>query len=56
MLLIKRLILNKNLYNSIIRIMENNICEIYRTVPANKIHQLNSNTDTRIFIKIVQSD
>ena len=29
--------------------MENNICEIYRTVPGNKIHLLNSNTDTRIF-------
>lgn len=42
----KKIILNKNLYNSIIRIMENNneiinnIREIYRTAPANKIHQL----------------
>ncbi len=42
----KKIILNKNSYNSIIRIMENNneiinnIREIYRTAPANKIHQL----------------
>ena len=42
----KKIILNKNLYNSIIKIMENNneiinnIREIYRTAPANKIHQL----------------
>ena len=42
----KKIILNKNLYNSIIRIMENNneiinnIREIYRTAPANKIHEL----------------
>ena len=42
----KKIILNKNSYNSIIRIMENNneiinnISEIYRTAPSNKIHQL----------------
>ena len=42
----KKILLNKNSYNSIIRIMDNNneiinnIREIYRTVPANKIHQL----------------
>ena len=42
----KKIILNKNSYNSIKRIMENNneiinnIREIYRTSPANKIHQL----------------
>ena len=42
----KKIILNKNAYNSIIRIMDtnneiiNNIREIYRTAPANKIHQL----------------
>ena len=42
----KKIILNKNLYNSIIRIIENNneiinnIREIYRTAPADKIHQL----------------
>ena len=42
----KKILLNKNSYNSIIRIMDNNneiinnIREIYRTSPANKIHQL----------------
>lgn len=42
----KKIILNKNSYNSIIRIMDsnneiiNNIREIYRTSPSNKIHQL----------------
>ena len=42
----KKIILNKNSYNSIIRIMDsnneiiNNIREIYRTAPSNKIHQL----------------
>jgi len=42
----KKIILNKNSYNSIIRIMDsnneiiNNIREIYKTPPSNKIHQL----------------
>lgn len=42
----KKIILNKNSYNSIIRIMENNneiinnIREIYRSSPSNIIHQL----------------
>jgi hypothetical protein len=42
----KRIILNKNSYNSIINIMDNNneiinnIREIYRTAPSNKIHEL----------------
>ena len=42
----KKILLNKNSYNSIIKIMDNNneiinnIREIYRTSPANKIHQL----------------
>ena len=42
----KKIILNKNSYNSIIKIMDNNneiinnIREIYKTAPANKIHQL----------------
>ena len=42
----KKIILNKNSYNSIIKIINNNdeiinnICEIYKTAPAHKIHQL----------------
>ena len=42
----KKIILNKNSYNSIIKIMNtndeiiNNIREIYQNAPANKIHQL----------------
>ena len=42
----KKIILNKNSYNSIIRIMKNNneiinnIREIYKSAPSNKIHQL----------------
>ena len=42
----KQIILNKNAYNSIIRIMNsnneiiNNIREIYRTAPPDKLHQL----------------
>jgi hypothetical protein len=42
----KKIILNKNSYNSIMKIIDNNneiinnIREIYKTAPANKIHQL----------------
>ena len=42
----KKIILNKNSYNSIMKIIDNNneiinnIREIYKTAPAHKIHQL----------------